>query len=159
MFGRMANDINNIRMQTPDADACEGFSLNETIALAEVAGPHVSLTKRGVTEFLSEEFGASVVTASYGNRAETGLPPVDVHYLLSDGGKKCFAYVYQTDGAVLLLLRLTEAYAESIREAGHGIRRSAFPNGTEAWYGIIVDDTYTEADVREILFDACEMAK
>ena len=98
-------------------------------------------------------------TASYGNRSETGLPPVDVHCVLSDGEKNCFAYAYETDGAVVLLLRLTETYAESIRDGGHKIYRSAFPDREGAWYAVIVDDAYTEADVREILFDACEMAK
>lgn len=159
LFCKRANKKNEKKLTSLDAVASEGLSLNELLARAGSTASHMTLTKRSVADILAEEFGAKVETTSYGNREETGLPPVNVHYVLSDGEKNCFSYVYETDGAVALLLRLTESYAKSIRDGGHKIHRSAFPDREGAWYGIIVDDTYTEADVREILFDACEMAK
>ena len=67
--------------------------------------------------------------------------------------------MYETDAAVVLLLRLTEEYVESIRKSGHRIIRSAFPKSNDPWYSIIVDNSYSEEDIQEILIDACNMAK
>ena len=73
--------------------------------------------------------------------------------------KTCFVYVYETDAAVVLLLRITDQYAKSIQDGGHRINKSAFPKSKDAWYSLVVDDSYSETDIREILADAYAMAK
>ena len=93
------------------------------------------------------------------DETKTGLPLADTHYAVSKEGKKCFVYIYETEGTLVLLLRLTDEYAESFRAAGKKIMRSAFPKSKDAWYSIIADDTYSETDIQEILTDACNMAK
>ena len=117
------------------------------------------MNKKYVADYLTETFGKEVECNRRGNYTKTSLPLADTHYAVSEEGKKCFIYVYETDAAVVLLLRLTEAYAETVRAGGHRIIRSAFPKSKDAWYSIIVDDSYTETDICEILVDACNMAK
>ena len=90
---------------------------------------------------------------------KTGLPFADTQYAVSKEGKKSFVYVYETEGTLVLLHRLNDEYAESVRAAGKKIMRSAFPKSKDAWYSIIADDTYSETDIQEILTDACNMAK
>ena len=63
---------------------------------------------------------------------KTGRPLADTHYAVSKEGKKCFVYVYETEGTLVLLLRLTDEYAESVRAAGKKIMRSAFPKSKDA---------------------------
>ena len=138
----------------------EGLSLKESLALAkETVNASAVINKKYVADYLKETFGKEVECNMRGNYTKTSLPLADTHYAISENGKRCFVYVYETDAAVVLLMRLTEEYAESIRKGGHRIIRSAFPKSKDAWYSIIADDTYTEEDIRKILADACEMAK
>ena len=116
-------------------------------------------SKKGIADYLAEEYGEEVELNQRVNKTKTGLPLADTHYAVSEEGKRCFAYVYETDGTVVLLLRLTEAYAESVRADGHRIIRSAFPKSKYAWYTVILDDTYSEAGIQEILTDAYNMAR
>ena len=137
----------------------EGLSLKETLAMAKVATTTIQRTKKGIADFLAQEYGDKAELNLRGNETKTGLPLADTHYAISDKGKKCFVYVYETDGTVVLLLRLTETYAESVRAGGHKITRSAFPKSKDSWYTVILDDTYSEADIRELLVDAYNMAE
>ena len=58
-----------------------------------------------------------------------------------------------------MLLRLTEEYAKTVEEAGHKIIRSAFPKSKDAWFTVILDDTFTEDDIRALLDAAYDQAK
>jgi len=136
------------------------LSLGESLALArETVNASAVVNKKYVADYLTETFGKNVECNRRGNYTKTSLPLADTHYALSDKSKRCFIYVYETDAAVVLLLRLTDEYAESVRKSGHRIIRSAFPKSKDSWYSIIVDDTYSEEDIQEILIDACNMAK
>ncbi|GEM_PF-2430202 len=138
----------------------EPLSLKDSLAMAkQVLNASAVVNKKYVANYLKETFGDGVEVNMRGNYTKTSLPLADTHYAVSKDGKKCFVYVYETDAAVVLLLRLTEAYASSIRASGHKIVRSAFPKSKDSWYSIIVDDSYTETDIQEILTDACNMGK
>ena len=138
----------------------EPLSLGESLALArETVNASAVVNKKYVADYLTATFGSEVECNMRANYTKTSLPLADTHYAVSENGKRCFIYVYETDAAVVLLMRLTEEYAESIRAGGHRIIRSAFPKSKDAWYSIIADDTYTEEDVQKILTDACNMAK
>ena len=137
----------------------EGLALREILAAAKDTVTSVERSKKGIADFLKGEFGDAVRVNCRGNYTKTGLPLADTHYAISEKGSKCFIYVYETDAAVVLLLCLTDEYAESVRAGGHRIMRSAFPKSKDSWYSIILDDTYSEADIQEILVDSYNMAK
>lgn len=142
------------------ADKEESLSLQESLALAKESKKASDvINKKYVADFLTSTFGEDVECNMRGNYTSTNLPLADTHYAIGKEGKKCFIYVYETDAAVVLLLKLSEEYAESVRASGHRIIRSAFPKSKDAWYSVIADATYTEEDVQEILTDACNMAK
>ena len=142
------------------AEEPEPLSLGESLALArETVNASAVVNKKYVAEYLTATFGDEAECNRRGNYTKTGLPLADTHYAVSENGKRCFIYVYETDAAVVLLVRLTEEYAEGVRAGGHRIIRSAFPKSKDAWYSIIADDTYTEEDIQKILTDACNMAK
>ena len=145
---------------TADVAEEEPLSLGESLALArETVNASAVVNKKYVADYLTASFGSGVECNMRGNYTKTGLPLADTHFARSESGKKCFIYVYETDSAVVLLVRLTEEYAEGIRAGGHRIIRSAFPKSKDAWFSIIADDSYTEEDVQKILIDACNMAK
>ena len=50
-------------------------------------------------------------------------------------------------------------FAKTVQEAGHKIIRSAFPKPKFTWYTAILDDTYTEGDIRKLLIAAYDQAK
>ena len=137
----------------------EGLALREILAAANDTLTSVDRSKKGIADFLKGEFGDAVGINCRGNYTKTGLPLADTHYAIGANGNKCFIYVYETDAAVVLLLCMTDEYAESVRASGHRIMRSAFPKSKDSWYSIILDDTYTEEDIQEILIDVYNMAK
>ncbi|MBO4479957.1 MAG: MmcQ/YjbR family DNA-binding protein [Clostridia bacterium] len=117
------------------------------------------LSKNYIAEYLEEEFGDELERNVCDDLIDTGHSDADAYYAIYENGKRCFAYVYDANNAIVLLVCLNETYAESVRAEGHRIVRSAFPKSDATWYSIIVDDSYSEADIREILSDAYDMAK
>ncbi len=118
-----------------------------------------TLSKEYIAEYLEEEFGEELERNVYDDLINTGLSDADAYYAVSGNDKRSFAYVYDVKDGIALLVRLNEMYAESVREEGHKIVRSAFPKSKDVWYSIVVDDSYSEADVREILSAAYDLAK
>jgi len=142
------------------ADSTEGLSLRESLAMArEVDNVPAVINKKYIADYLKETFGDEVECNTRGNYTKTGLPLADTHYALREDGKTCFVYVYETDAAVVLLLRITDEYAKTVTDSGRRINKSAFPKSKDTWYSLVVDATYSEADIREILADAYNMAK
>ena len=139
--------------------ADEGLSLKETLAMAKATATTISRTKKGIADYLGEEYGDKAELNMRVNQTKTGLPLADTHYAVREDGKTCFVYVYETNGTVVLLLRLTDAYADAVRAQGKKIIRSAFPKSKDAWFTVILDGTYTEADIQKLLVDAYNMAK
>ena len=137
----------------------EGLSLKESLAMAKAAATKIHRSKKGIADYLTEEYGDKVGINARGNRTKTGLPLADTHYAVSETGKRCFAYVYETDSALLLLLRLSESCVENARVKGHKIMRSAFPKAKVAWYSVVLDAGYSAEDIRALLNDAYEAAK
>ena len=142
------------------ADSTEGLSLRESLAMArEVDDAPAVINKQYIADYLKETFGDEVECNTRGNYTKTGLPLADTHYALREDGKTCFVYVYETDAAVVLLLRITDEYAQTVIDSGRRINKSAFPKSKDTWYSLVVDATYSEADIREILADAYNMVK
>ena len=146
--------------QEPEHEPEEELSLRESLAMAAAVekAPAV-INKKYIADFLKDTFGKAAEVHTRGNYTKTGLPLADTHYALGEDSRKCFIYVYETDAAVVLLLRITDQYAASVRKSGHRIAKSAFPKSKDTWYSLVIDDSYTENDIQEILTDAYNMAK
>lgn len=133
--------------------ACEALSLKESLAAAEAIETDAERTKKGIADFLTEKFGAGVRINSRANRTRTKRPLADTHYAIKDEKRPCFVYVYEV-GTVVLLVRLPEAFAEKLMQKHATVKRSAFPKAKYAWYSVILDDSFTDAEVHEVLVTA-----
>ena len=142
-----------------EADEEKEISLSESLTEAKDFGVAGIVTKKSIIDHLAAKFGDKVELNGRENRTANGrLLLSDNHFAFSEDGKRvCFTYVYQDDdGDVILLLRTTAEHAHEIHLAHKGTCvRSAFPKNKEKdWYSVVVDNTFTEADV----FDALDRA-
>ena len=132
-------------------------SLSESIAAAKDSGAVGIVTKQSIIDHLAKTFGDKVELNGRANRTPNGkLLMSDNHFALAEGKRVCFSYIYEDDGKIVMLVRLSESTAAHIRAAhkSTGVR-SAFPKNKEKdWYSVIVDDSFKEADVYTVLEDA-----
>ena len=139
-----------------EEDESKEFSLSESLAEAKDIGAAGIVTKQSIIEHLSEKFGDKVELNGRENHTPNGkLLLSDNHFAFSPKGKRvCFTYVYEDeDGDVIILLRTTAEHAHAIHTAhkATGVR-SAFPKNKERdWYSVVVDDTFSENDVYDVL--------
>ena len=131
----------------------KGLTLKESFSKANVIDNRQGATaeKKAVGKYLKNKYKDAVIINYRGTKTQTGLPLADTHYVVRQNGKECFVYVYEVDGVVMLLAQLKESYVKKLLKTHKNIYKSAFPKSKKAWYTIIVDNTYTQADVEEIL--------
>ena len=135
----------------------ESLSLKESLALAKSAKGKHAFNKKAICEYLSK-YGDEVELNARGDSTVTGLPLADTHYVVGrDGKKRCFAYVYQTSGAMMLLIKASSDYVEALRSEHPAVRDSAFPKSKEPWASVVLDDTYSDDDVKKLLDDLVEI--
>ena len=131
-----------------------GVSLKESLAATKDHGVTGIVTKKSVMERLSEVYGDKVELNGRENRTPNGkLLLSDNHFAIAHGKRICFTYVYEDDGKIMMLVRTSEQNAAAIRAAHKetGVR-SAFPkNKDKDWYSVVVDDTFTDKDVYDVL--------
>ncbi len=128
----------------------EGVSLKDSLAEAKATVVRVERHKAGIVAHLTNKFGSAVEVNTRGNKTRTGLPLADTHYAVKGDEKACFVYVYEV-GALMLLARLPEDYAEELIKKHPAVKRSAFPKAPNPWYSVILDDSYTDDEVDELL--------
>ena len=132
----------------------EEVSLKESLATAKSVGAVGVVTKKSVMEYLSEKYGDKVELNGRENRTPNGkLLLSDNHFALAEGKRVCFTYLYEDEGRVVALVRLSAKQAEDVRSAHAATAvKSAFPkNKDKDWYSVVVDDTFTDADVYAVL--------
>lgn len=139
----------------------EAKTLAESLKEIENIKSSANVNKQTLYEYLNDEYGKKVILNRRDNKTKTGLPLADTYYTYkvqeNENGKKikkkvCFAYVYENDGACLILARLDEQYAKSLRKSKKSITPSKFPKTkTWDWYSLIVNDTFTEDEIHNIL--------
>ena len=122
-----------------------------------------NVNKQTLFEYLKAEYGNKVVLNRRENQTKTGLPLADTYYTFADEiqenkktkKKVCFAYVYENNGACLILVRLDKAYMAALKNNKKSIMARRFPKSKQKdWYSVIVNDTFTEDEIHEILKDA-----
>ncbi|MBO4284473.1 MAG: uL15 family ribosomal protein [Clostridia bacterium] len=135
----------------PVADG-EGMGLKESLNIAAHAHRAEKMSKAYVSGYLRSVYSDKIELNERGNATATGLPLADTHYVTAKDGKKvCFVYVYETDGATMLLLKTKDALGKEMTKEHHSVRRSAFPKAKDAWYSVVVDDSLSNEQVEDML--------
>ena len=129
----------------------EGMGLKESLNIASHAHRAEKMSKAYVSGYLRAVYGDKIELNERGNATATGLPLADTHYVEAKGKKICFVYVYETDGATMLLLKTKDALGKEMTKEHHSVRRSAFPKAKDAWYSVVVDDSLSNEQVEDML--------
>ncbi len=130
----------------------EGLGLKESLAVAASATRSEKITKAFINAYLAKKYPDVVEINTRENYTKTGLPLADTHYVTTIEGKKiCFIYVYETDGATMLLLKTKEALGEELAKDYKMVNMSAFPKAKEKWYSVIIDDSLTDETVKYMI--------
>ncbi len=129
--------------------AHEALTLKDSLVLAKATASSHTFSKKFIADYLRTKDIVEVNERE--NYTRTGLPLADTHYVDGKDGKKCFTYVYETEGSVILLAKMDSKYAEKLQEKHSQINLSAFPKQKNTWYSLILDDTYTAKEVEDIL--------
>ncbi len=127
----------------------EGISLKDSMKLAKATLSSHKFTKAYVCEYLKDRKDVELNTRD--NYTRTGLPLADTHYVIKDGKKICFAYVYETEGSIILLAKMNSDYANKLKEKHKNVNFSAFPKQKDTWYSLVIDDTYTKEEFESII--------
>ena len=59
----------------------------------------------------------------------------------------------------MLLLKTKDELGETLTKPHKTVRKSAFPKSKKHWYTVVVDDTFTKADVENVLTHSYEHVK
>lgn len=129
----------------------DGIGLKESLAIAATATRSEKITKAFVTAYLAKNYANCVECNTRENFTKTGLPLADTHYVTKGGNKVCFIYVYETDGATMLLLKTKDALGEELAKAYPSVRKSAFPKAKDRWYSVVVDDKLTDEQLKDMI--------
>ena len=129
--------------------AHEAITLKDSLVIAKATASSHAFSKKFIADYLRTKDIVEVNERE--NFTKTGLPLADTHYVDGKDGKKCFAYVYETEGSIILLAKMDDDYAKSLQKNHSQINKSAFPKQKNTWYSLILDDTYTAKEVKDIL--------
>ncbi|MBQ7712956.1 MAG: hypothetical protein IJT69_03975, partial [Clostridia bacterium] len=139
----------------------EEVSLKESLAAAKTVGAVGVVSKKSIIDHLTEKYGDKVEINARENRTPNGkLLLSDNHFALADGKRVCFTYIYEDDGKIVALVRLSDRQAAALHAAhkATGVK-SAFPkNKDKDWYSVIVDDTFTDLDVYAVFDESIAYA-
>lgn len=129
----------------------DGIGLKESLAMAATATRKEKITKASVEEYLKKEYASSVELNRRDNYTQTGLPLADTHYVKTEDAKTCFIYVYETEGATMLLLKTKDALGEELAKDHPSVRKSAFPKAKDRWYSVVIDDSLSNEQVEDMI--------
>ena len=136
----------------------QGLSIKDSLAMASASKGVHTFNKLGVVEYLSKY--NEVETNNRKNFTSTGLPLADTHYVKGEDGKKsCFIYVYETSGAMMFLIKANDEFVEGYKGEHKNISRSAFPKSKDKWYTVVLDESYSDDDVKKLLDDLIALNK
>lgn len=141
----------------------EELSLKESLAIAKNVKTEKSThttTKKSICEYLAGKYGDEVEINTRANYTVTGLPLADTHYVKGEDGKnRCFVYVYETQGSMMLLVKANHEFAKKLSKEHANVHRSAFPKSKEPWNSVVLDDSFSDDEVHALLDDVIALNK
>ena len=141
----------------------EELSLKESLAIAKNVKSEKSThttTKKSICEYLAGKYGDEVEINTRANYTVTGLPLADTHYVKGEDGKnRCFVYVYETQGSMMLLVKANHEFAKKLSKEHANVHRSAFPKSKETWNSVVLDDSFSDDEVHALLDDVIALNK
>ena len=121
--------------------------------------PEVLFDKPLMQRTFKEDF-PKLVYEGRDNYTSTGLPLADTCYVNTSKGKKCFMYVYQTEGHSLILCKVSSDYYRKLRSKKDLIvTKSEFPKSNVTWSSLVLDSNVKKELVEEIIKEASEFVK
>lgn len=133
--------------------------------------------KVSIMKFLDKKFGKDVISKHSEENfmvrkdGKQGLAIPDTHYskymtingrLVKSSKGACFAFVYEDDDKVTLILKTSPEHFEAIKKAHPSAVESTFPRASksaEKWYACVLDETYKFADLKDMLVKSFNIVK
>ena len=146
--------IEDEKAAEPEEEPEEPITLKESIAVAKHAAHSVKWGKKTIAEYLRVRHAGEIEINERVTHTTTGLPLADTHYAVDHKTRKCFVYVYETEGSPLLLINSDAELAAELNGRHGNVHKSAFPKSKDQWYSLPLDDTYSKEEVQSVL-DRC----
>lgn len=133
----------------------EEEDVEELFAEAEsVEATNTVINKQFVYEYIeSKDYAEKVELNKRPNYNSANWPIPDAHYALGLS-KQCFIMVYETKKPTVLIIWNSEEYANALKEEHPNVTVSKVPKAKIPYYKLIMDDTYTEDQVKQIIDDS-----
>lgn len=133
----------------------EEEDVEELFAEAEaVEATNTVINKQFVYEYIeSQDYAEKVELNKRPNYNSANWPIPDAHYALGLS-KQCFIMVYETKKPTVLIIWNSEEYANALKEEHPNVTVSKVPKAKIPYYKLIMDDTYTEDQVKQIIDDS-----
>ena len=136
------------------------ITLKDGLEIAAKTVRQEAITKKYIADYLKAKFGADVETNCRANYIKSGkLPLADTHYVLNGKNKTCFAFIYEVNNTVMMLLKVSDVMGKKFAKGHKTVHTSSFPKSKNKWYSIIVDDTFTNENVESIIDETFSQAK
>ena len=125
--------------------------------LAEAGAVKTSNTiinKKFVYDYIaSQDYADKVELNNRPNYNSANWPIADAHYAIGLS-KQCFIMVYETKNPTVLIIWNSEEYANELKKDHPNVSVSKVPKSKIPYYKLIMDDTYTEDQVKKIIDDS-----
>ena len=133
----------------------EEEDVEELFAEAEaIEATNTVINKQFVYEYIkSQDYAEKVELNKRPNYNSANWPIPDAHYALGLS-KQCFIMVYETKKPTVLIIWNSEEYANALKEEHPNVTVSKVPKAKIPYYKLIMDDTYTEDQVKQIIDDS-----
>lgn len=136
----------------PPAVQLESITLKDSLEIAALSTRKEKINKKYIADYLKKKFGKEIEVHRRPNSIKSGrLPLADTHYVLKGKEKGCFVFVYEVNGTVMMLLKVPEKLGNKFAKGHTNVRPSAFPRSNDSWYSVIIDDSFLNSEVEEIL--------
>lgn len=146
--------------ESDNATETAEITLKDGLEIAATTIRKEDITKKYIADYLKAKFGADVETNCRANYIKSGkLPLADTHYVLNGKNKTCFAFIYEVNNTVMMLLKVSDSMGKKFAKGHKTVHTSSFPKSKDRWYSIIVDDSFTNEDVEAILDESFAQVK
>ena len=149
-----------VKEEPPVTEEVKAVTLSESLKLAEKSTKNETISKKYIADYLESKYGKKVIVNRRALTIKSGkLPLADTHYVVDGKNKACFAFVYETNGNVVILLNATKELGKKFAKGHKTVNPSLFPKSQDKWFSIVVDDSFKCEDVDNMLNESYNKVK